>query len=100
LNLLVKEYKNQYLKKGNCPNDTFYDGYSTCGMLFYKFSRLKIIGFNSVILTVNCTPNALFGDFCNLSPCQCGSRNGLLCQSGICSYVEVFANIKFPVLNI
>ena len=36
--------------------------------------------------TVGCPSNALFGDFCNLSPCQCGTSNGLTCQSGICSY--------------
>jgi hypothetical protein len=47
--------------------------------------------------TVECPSSALFGDVCNLSPCQCGTSNGLMCQSGICSYAEVLMNIKFLV---
>lgn len=32
-----------------------------------------------------CPSNSFFGNLCNLSPCQCGTSNGLICQSGVCS---------------
>ena len=39
--------------------------------------------------TTECLSSAFLSDLCNLSPCQCGSGNGLICQAGVCSYVEV-----------
>ncbi len=46
--------------------------------------------------TVECPSNSLFGDVCNLSPCQCGTSNGLICQLGVCSYVKVFMKALRP----